>query len=513
MNTNLLIEEKYVENARTICNAIDDSEIRNRAVANVLAADISEEFFADSSYDIDTKSGLHSMGNVLEDIDISDIYVNGHYVDVRLYFDEREISVPKAHFDNDILPVAYMFIKVSPDLSSGVVTGFILPQDIDTTFDAEGFYPVEASKLKQFIEIVSYFMDKASQKSVPVSEIFNYTEDGIDEKIAFYRSLTHDYSGRVRLRQILKAQNIFNFISVNENYNSKNETLNSADFGDFSELLDSDLEEQDYNENELNKTVEYATEVSPSIDSVMKENDGIVVQEQTEQTIDNLFTDDSEVIKEEVAYNTEKKVKKRPSSILWLILGLLLLAAGYFGYTKYNEIKSSNVPSLPQKNISASGNNIKVEDEVMPVETIEKTPAVNNQNEGTAISIPAIEKNLDASILVTNLKIEWEVPTGYVSSSAAQKYLKKIGKIMYMNLKAELLLLNKPPITNRIAVELKYNTAKNAFEVEKIVSSSGESSVDNTILQTIKTVLDKKLSINNEIFEKLDGNPVLVIKL
>ena len=53
---------------------------------------------------------------VLEDIDIADIYINNSYIDVRLYFNDEELGVPKAHFDNNLLPVAYMFIKVSPDL-------------------------------------------------------------------------------------------------------------------------------------------------------------------------------------------------------------------------------------------------------------------------------------------------------------------------------------------------------------------------------------------------------------
>ena len=74
-------------------------------------------------------------------------------------------------------------------------------------------------------------------------------------------------------------------------------------------------------------------------------------------------------------------------------------------------------------------------------------------------------------------------------------------------------MLSKPPITNKISVELKYNSGKKIFETEKIILSSGESSVDNVVLKTVNEVLKKKISQNSEIFEKLEGNPVLVISL
>ena len=511
MNINLLIDEKYVENAKLICNSIDDIEVRNRAVANVLASDISEKFFAGSSYEIDTNSGLHSMGAILEDIDISDIYINGHYVDVRLYFDDREISVPKTHFDSKILPVAYMFIKVSADLSSGVVRGFVLPSDIDTTQATDGFYPVDASTIKQFVEIAPYFMENHTERSlVNNADIFNYTEGSISEKIDFYRRLTQDYQGRIRLKQALKAQNVFNLISVNEDHAVEAE-VDNPDFDDFTELLESDLDNSENNEN--SNSYEYTTEVSPrvDIDSLMNEPDTSENAENKE-TIDNLFTEESE-IKEDSAETKHKVTTKKKSPVLLLLLILLLLgAAGYYGYTKFAGNTEKTQPLLPQ-NTPSQTDTISDKEDVMPVETVEKNPSINNQNEGISVSIPAIEHNLDASILVSNLKIEWEVPQGYIANSSAQRYLKKLGKILYLNLKTEMLLLNKPPITNKIVVELRYNAGKKTFETEKIVLSSGESSVDNVILQTINEVLNKKLSINSDIFSKIEGNPTLVIKL
>ena len=46
MNTdNFLIEENDIEFAQNICKVIENSDIRNRAVANNLASKIAERFF------------------------------------------------------------------------------------------------------------------------------------------------------------------------------------------------------------------------------------------------------------------------------------------------------------------------------------------------------------------------------------------------------------------------------------------------------------------------------------
>ena len=149
----------------------------------------------------------------------------------------------------------------------------------------------------------------------------------------------------------------------------------------------------------------------------------------------------------------------------------------------------------------------------MPVESVEAVTPKLDDNEGTSETIPAIEQNLDASILVSNLKVDWEVPAGYASNTSARRYLVKLGKVVQLNLKTELLLLNKPPITNKIAVEIKYNNGEKKFEAVGITVSSGEKSVDDLIMQTVNKALAMKLSVNSDSFNNLQGNPVLIIHL
>jgi hypothetical protein len=71
--------------------------------------------------------------------------------------------------------------------------------------------------------------------------------------------------------------------------------------------------------------------------------------------------------------------------------------------------------------------------------------------------------------------------------------------------------LNKPPITNKITVEIKYNDSSKKFQTVRIVSSSGEESVDKIILNTVNGALAMNISVNTDSFSKLQGNPILII--
>lgn len=693
MNTdNFLIEENDIEFAQNICKVIENSDIRNRAVANNLASKIAERFFEKGSLDIDTMSGLHNIGHVLEDIDIADIYINGSYIDVRLYFNDEELGVPKAHFDNNLLPVAYMFIKITPDLSGATVTGFVQPEEIDTSNTKDGFIIIDETKLVSFYDIEPLLITKEDPFNINEADIFAYLENNIANKNAFYKSLIASKDGRLRLAKANKAQYAFNFISINNDTQKVAETLDNglisdellpdesitddfadlgnealdleptddiADLGDetldleatneFTDLSpetldleptndamqleetddisddindglsssldtvddlepiqtadldiidefnleDNSLEEtpaegtassndeiselnldvEETQDNIQDSSFEFSTVTSPSLNSIgdsldnLLSNDDeenslnniaeeiapyqeektsdkdvafdipdnvhetesaqdthhvedrneyeITEEEQTDnaEQIGNLFNADDTV--EETANMLEQKPKQKSSIKLLAIIGLLVVlgAVGYFGYNQFtNQTPQEEENSLVADAVQTPINN-QTQEEAMPVESVEATVPKIADEEGTAETIPAIEQNLDASILVSNLKVDWEVPAGYVSNTAAKRYLVKLGKVIQLNLKTELLLLNKPPITNKIAVEIKYNSGAKKFEAVGVTVSSGEKTVDDLIMQTVNRALAMKLSANTDSFNNIQGNPVLIIHL
>lgn len=621
MNTdNFTIDSSEIELAQNICKMINDGDVRNRAVANAIAANIATKYFDSDNYEVDKDSGLHNIGMVLQDLDISDIYINNYYIDVRVFFND-EILIPAEHVDNKLMPVAYMFIKITPDLSGASVVGFKNPENIKTESLVDGYYKLEEAELESFYDIeplLGLYSDE--QVEVDDKDIFSYIDNTLDDKNAFYAALLKSKDARIKLAKAIKAQTIFSYISINkdsiesvgfnedksteldflsefndiepqdlilselsENFSNLEESNQSVTddsikeldklntegndsnyeemYSDTEELTEADLElnlepeltTENFNENvsaeELEPPAEdsstilseetkesahehfdYTTVTSPStpiedlLDEDISEQEAFAEEldkskQNPDEQIETLFSK-SEVVSEADAENSpglkvyaKNRSNKSNAAKVLLILTFLIIAGaiGYGGYTKFLSASSSDdgINSLPPEPQSAA----KEVEEAMPIESVENNTDSEDLNEAISTSIPAIEQNLDASILVTNLRVDWEVPAGYASNTSAKRYLVKLGKIIQLNLKTELLLLNKPPITNKIGVELKYNSNSKKFEATGITISSGEKSVDDLILQTVNKALTMNLSTNTDSFAKLQGNPVLIIHL
>ena len=295
------------------------------------------------------------------------------------------------------------------------------------------------------------------------------------------------------LVQSTEQQNNENNITTN--FNNKFKTVATPDL----------LEEL----NKENSLEEFNSENSNNNSEAKQEEINSLFAENTISSNNNQDTDNTDI--SALAKNNKKTSKIVP------IIGLITLLGG-LGYLVYSklvtpaDISDNNTIT---NNIVTSTTPQKREDiEAMPVETVETNNVdIANKNEGLGTTISAIEQDLDASILVSNLKVDWEVPSGYASNTSAKRYLIKLGKILQLNLKTELLLLNKPPITNKIGVEIKFNENTKKFEPVGITLSSGEESVDNIILNTVKNTLSMNFSTNTNSISKLQGNPVLIIHL
>ena len=530
VNTNFLIDDRDLRDAQTKCAGISDVNVKNRAIANVFLAKIAEKFFSEGNTEVDIETSLHTVESIAKEYEISDVYVNGNYVDVRLYFDENEISVPRKHFDDEMLPIAYMFIKLQEDLQQAEVAGFILPDTITVVDDNSKNYPVNENALVPFEEIDYLFRDADDLYNVEDSEIYSAI-DGSNENLKdFVKKLLHSYDGRKRFKKAYLAQSVLSGMEISEVSDVESEpveevliqeniipnieeVINTEDNYNFTTVVSPNLSEEVEDETKQT-TAEQIIEEAPEELTEPEYPDVEIPEEIPAESEEEMRAEDIDTLFEtEENSAVSQPVQKKKSLMPLLLLVLLLCVGGYFGYTKFSQPKEVVQNELQEP--AAVEQNEKAENtsEAMPVETVEKTQESISKNEGNSVSIPAIEQNLDASILVSNLRIDWEVPSGYVSNTQAKRYLVKLGKIIQLNLKAELLLLNKPPITNRIKVELKYNDASKSFETVGIVLSSGEQSVDNLILQTVQKALGTKLSISTESFGKLSGNPVLIIKL
>lgn len=726
---NFLIEEFDIEQAQKVCRTIENPILRQRAVANALAGIIANKYFG-SEYEVDTTSGIYNIPQVLTQLDIADIYLNNNFIDVRLYFNENELCVPKSHFDNEIQPIAYMFIKLDETVSGGLVTGFIQSESIDTSININGYIPISENDLVSFYDIEAALAQDLTQ-DIPDninSLIYDFLDNTIKNPQEFYKLLLSNKYAREKLYKSAKAQDVFKFVSLTKEdtnslaeplpeiadmQESETESLELADTSDnFEDLSDSiedfsdeidelpeanitdtleplgdsdimmgldeptedfeelepqiqmeelptmeddtvslaeenlltsddddtlsmdtsneveeieeietieEIEEID-NPAQLEENETYSTMTTPSLNSFEEDSfetieltedslgetdtddneleeisinesineismmtedsfgndtneaaeltDEPVIEKQEELTIDeDVISEDTPSVTENVAENITEEDEdkeelnssasdelevlfnngtqaetannepvetqdfeqniptsapaKKQSGVVLLGAVALIAALAYYGVKTYlpqNQLaKVPEIPAVvetkPIENTEDTTPEAEVpeQEDAMPNETIENKKTTKTE-EGLAVSIPAIENNLDASVLVSNLKISWEVPASYVSNSTAKRYLTKLGKIIQLNLKSELLLLTKAPISNKVALELEMDKTSGKLKLKNITATSGESTVDSVIKQTVNKVLDMNLNINTSSLTALQGNPVLVVR-
>ena len=522
-NDVLNIYENDIDIAQNLCNTIAEDDSRNRAVANVLAVKLAERYFSDKDYNIDTSTGLHNIPNVLENLDIADLYINGSYVDVRVYFSNEEMSVPKLHYDLEMNPVAYMFIKLEQDLSSYRVAGFIRPDFVNKNNLKNDYYYINENDLISLYDIESHFTTVKDLFDGSKEILYSFVDGSIDESniIKLMKTLISSKNARNTLIKAFKAKSVFKYISTpepTETAEIENIVSDNTDFipdetddnpeNVMDNVYDEGIVEED-NNDDLLSALEYSTEVSPN------DLEGVNNQENSanEEQIDSLFTG------EQTGVPVAKK--KSSSGLLMLILIVIIAAGAFFVYSNLSQQNSNDSlpynapPEMSNEEPVAPVEIEKPQEDAMPIETVNNTGAIPAATEeaSSSVAIPAIEQHLDASVLVANLKVDWEVPAGYASNTAAKRYFVKLGKVIQLNLKSELLLLNKPPISNRITVELQYNPSAEKFDIVGIKDSSGEQTVDNVIVSTIQNALSTGTTSNMESFGKLQGNPILVIHL
>jgi len=574
-SSGIYLNEDEIANISDIGKFIDSSASKKQVVDAVLAVNAATKYFVDYNIDVDTTS-LCNVDGFVQTHGIVDIYLNGFYVNVIKVDSSEELLVPCLHFEKKIAPIAYMFLLEQSDEQLYDVLGFVLKDDVDTNNLQDGYYAVEKDVLKDFSEI-EYLFAGHVEDEIPddfEKQTFDYF-DGINRNTEdFIYVLLNSQMARSFFIKAYKAKNIFNHVAMPMNIsvkssadvviaeeepliqsdhsdeseitlNVENPSIDNFDVSDisvsevqvddsdiidldaFSGIVDGDKTSQDdvsdenYYAEEIvlnEESLEYKTGTTPSLESIENE---ISMGEQVkpdetsysnDDTIDNLYANE-----ENNVYGAQFVKQEKKSSFIPAILILALFAGcGYLGYTKF--YKQNSVTSYteetpyeePALNQDAPAEQ---QTDAMPNETVENKQFINKSEEAVAVSIPAIEKNLDASILVENLSVSWQVPSGYVSNSSAKRYFTKIGKIIQLNLKTEMLLLNKPPISDKIELELEFNKSLQNFEIKGFKYASGEQTIDDLVKLVVQKTIKEAKYTDMSIFNNIPDNPVLIIHL
>ena len=147
-NDNLIeISKEDINDAALSCKDVEKS-IKKRAFANILGARLGIKFLHDIGVKANNFDSLYTIPAVLKDIDISDIKTeNNVKLDIRIVEDENHLFIPKSHYNYEITPDIYIFLKLSEDSSGAVFIGAIAPDEIDKSVENADYYFITANTL------------------------------------------------------------------------------------------------------------------------------------------------------------------------------------------------------------------------------------------------------------------------------------------------------------------------------------------------------------------------------
>lgn len=147
-DSSIIIEEDDIQDAKLSSLDFVDTKTRKRAFLNVLGARLAMKMLFSQKIDATNLYSLYTIHNVVEELDIADIYFQGIKIDVRVVFNKEEIFIPKSHFELDLLPDLYLVLDLAEDFSGVEFLGFFEPKTLNTQNENKGFYFYEYDRLQ-----------------------------------------------------------------------------------------------------------------------------------------------------------------------------------------------------------------------------------------------------------------------------------------------------------------------------------------------------------------------------
>ncbi|MDD3436485.1 MAG: hypothetical protein PHC64_04955 [Candidatus Gastranaerophilales bacterium] len=183
-DTIINIEEDDLKDAKLSSVDFTDAKTKKRAFINVLGARLAMKMLFSQKIEVNNLYSLYTIHNVLEELDIADIYYEGIKMDVRLIFNRDEIFIPKSHFENDLLPDLYIVLELNKDFSSAEFLGFFEPKILNTQNQNKDFYFHEYNRLISPKELKTFLNEFKPESH------FEIIEDNIEEVQPLFLSLS-----------------------------------------------------------------------------------------------------------------------------------------------------------------------------------------------------------------------------------------------------------------------------------------------------------------------------------
>ncbi len=176
------------------CSSVSNTNLRCRMVANLVVALAGQKLLSQLEIDADVSSSLQNIPSILSRWDISELYVNGCKISVRYAFGDYKYFVAKKQERYGLLGDLLMFIRLSDDLSTAKLEGFLPVKNINkANSDSENYY-FHTSEFKLFEDIKKYFETKKIQEDIESLKkerikIVQYLEGNLQDKVEFFKLL------------------------------------------------------------------------------------------------------------------------------------------------------------------------------------------------------------------------------------------------------------------------------------------------------------------------------------
>lgn len=300
-DSSIKIEEDDLQDAKLSTLDFVDKAIRKRAFLNVLGARLAMKMLFSQKVDATNLYSLYTIHNVLSELDIADIYVQGIKIDVRVVFDKEEIFIPKSHFELDLLPDLYLVFDLAQDFSCVEFLGFFEPKTLNTQNENKDFYFYECDRLQDPKSLKGFLHDfKGSGEFKPPVTLNNAEalfvslvdkEISQREKIELFQCL----AGDIELRE--KMVEFENFETLSKEVAKTPDLMQDG-------IFDIVGAQQVHEDGELTLAEEKAEVIGAVLNDLLEDEDEMLIESAAREEINHA---DLEALLSEVEEEHEEK--------------------------------------------------------------------------------------------------------------------------------------------------------------------------------------------------------------
>lgn len=166
-NIKLNLDEKAHSYAKIYASLLSNEFQRKRSYASLVALYSLIDVLEQSPYPIQKSMTLYKNPQLNEEYEISDLYINGWHVDIRVVTGGDAVLLPKIHFDSDIVPDYYIVVKLDSSLKNAEILGAVDTSNLEKEPFDDNYFCVPFSA---FIDYNTFLSKLVIEKHVSFDE-------------------------------------------------------------------------------------------------------------------------------------------------------------------------------------------------------------------------------------------------------------------------------------------------------------------------------------------------------